>query len=63
MSTPRQRPPGRPVTVNAEVFFGVRLPRELADAVAAWAKARKITQSEAVRRILEATLQRDTPKG
>jgi hypothetical protein len=44
---------GRPPTVRGENFVGVRLPTELLNVVDGWAKASKMTRSEAIRELIE----------
>ena len=46
---------GRPVTVGATMFVGVKLPPALVESIDGWAAngAKKVTRSEAIRRLVE----------
>lgn len=50
--------PGRPVTVGATSFVGAKLPPALVDRIDAWAKARGLGRSEAMRQLVEKGLGR-----
>lgn len=47
---------GRPVTIGAKKFVGMRLPADLLDAVDNWGTANGIQRSEAFRRLVEQAL-------
>jgi hypothetical protein len=53
---PKSKKIGRPVTIGAEKFVGVKLPTALLKAIDAWAKANATSRSVAVRELLEAGL-------
>jgi hypothetical protein len=50
---PKKVGPGRPVTIGAERFVGMRLPTELLEAVDKWGAANEASRSEAFRRLVE----------
>jgi hypothetical protein len=49
---------GRPVTVGATVFVGLRLPAPLVEAVDKWASIKRDTRSGAIRDLVELGLKR-----
>ena len=44
---------GRPVTVEAERYIGIRLPDRQLDNIDAWASAHDVSRSEAIRRLVD----------
>ena len=48
----KQKRPGRPATGH-DKMYGARLPIELVGKIDGWAKAEKISRSEAIRRLVE----------
>jgi len=50
---PNPRKVGRPITIGAERFVGMRLPSALLDAVDKWGAANDASRSEAIRRLIE----------
>jgi Ribbon-helix-helix protein, copG family len=56
---PTPRKAGRPVTIGAEKFVGLRLPTDLLEAVDNWSKANRASRSEAFRRLAERGLMAD----
>ncbi len=48
---------GRPVTIAADETVTIRLPGKLLAAVDAWAASREATRSEAIRKLLEQSLE------
>jgi predicted DNA-binding protein len=57
---PKRR--GRPAT-GKDPFVGVRLPPSLIEAIDTWAEASSVTRSEAMRRLIEAGLERAKSRG
>jgi hypothetical protein len=53
---PKSKKIGRPVEIAAVNFVGVKLPTALLDAIDAWAKAKEMTRSEAIRALCEQSL-------
>jgi hypothetical protein len=53
---PKSKKIGRPVTIGAEKFVGVKLPTALLKAIDAWAKANATSRSVAVRELIAAGL-------
>ena len=53
---PKLKKIGRPVTIAAENFVGVKLPTALLEAIDAWATDNKASRSEAIRALCEAGL-------
>jgi hypothetical protein len=53
--TPKKKP-GRPVTIAAENFVGVKLPTALLEEIDAYASAHKVSRSESIRALVEAGL-------
>jgi hypothetical protein len=47
-----KRKPGRPAT-GVDPMYGARLSDELVKQIDAWAKAEKVSRSEAIRRLVE----------
>lgn len=62
MAKTRQPRMGRPVTISAKATLGLRLPEDLADRLAAYAAARGVTMSEAVREIIGKALAKSVAK-
>jgi hypothetical protein len=48
-----KRKPGRPSTLAASEYVGVRLPRGIVEALDGWAEKNETTRSEAIRRLVE----------
>lgn len=53
----KQKRPGRPATGH-DKMYGARLSDELVGSIDAWAKAEKISRSEAIRRLVELGLKK-----
>lgn len=53
---------GRPATIGADVTAVVRISKSMSDAVDAWARAARVTRSEAVRRLIGLGLERNALK-
>jgi|GraSoi2013_100cm_1033763.scaffolds.fasta_scaffold723933_1 hypothetical protein len=53
---PKSKKIGRPVTIAAEHFVGLKLPTALLEAIDAWATDHKASRSETIRRLCEAGL-------
>src|SRR5258708_17701840 len=51
---------GRPVTVKADSPIGIRLPSRQLDIIDAWAAARGVSRSEAIRRLVDRGLAAET---
>ena len=49
----KKRGRGRPVTVEAERYIGIRLPDRQLDNIDAWASAHDVSRSEAIRRLVD----------
>jgi hypothetical protein len=47
---------GRPVTTGIRPYWGARFPKEAADGIDRYAKANKVSRSEAIRRLVEHAL-------
>jgi len=54
-----KRKPGRPATIEATEFVGMRLPKALLDQIDKWAKQHKLDRSAAARALLERGLGKD----
>jgi metal-responsive CopG/Arc/MetJ family transcriptional regulator len=48
---------GRPTEVGADMAIGIRLPAKLLDELDAWAEASKVSRSEAIRELIEMSLE------
>jgi hypothetical protein len=55
---PKAKKMGRPVTIGAEAFVGLRIPARLVEGIDAWAAQQddKPPRSEAIRRMVEIVL-------
>jgi metal-responsive CopG/Arc/MetJ family transcriptional regulator len=59
---PNPKKVGRPATIGAESFVGMRLPTDLLDAVDKWGAANEVQRSEAIRRLLQLGLAADAKR-
>jgi metal-responsive CopG/Arc/MetJ family transcriptional regulator len=51
--SPAAKKRGRPTTIDATTFLGLRLPLSLVEAIDSWAAHTEVSRSEAARRLVE----------